>query len=94
VQRKHLLFSQLSGEVVEVGAGAGANFRHLPPSVRSLTVVEPNEALLRKARAAGRAAGIELRAHIGEAEQLPLPDASADAVIATWVLCTGTNESH
>jgi SAM-dependent methyltransferase len=89
-QRKHLLFSQLSGDVVEIGAGAGANFRHLPPSVRAMTVVEPNEALLRKARAAAHAAGIELRAHIGEAEHLPLPDASADAVIATWVLCTGT----
>jgi SAM-dependent methyltransferase len=87
-QRKRALFAQLSGDVVEVGAGAGLNFRLLPPSIKHVTIVEPNEHLARAAHAAARAAGITLQVERGEAERLPLENASADAVICTWVLCT------
>jgi ubiquinone/menaquinone biosynthesis C-methylase UbiE len=95
-QRKRALFASLSGDVVEVGAGAGINFQYLPREggrVRSLTAVEPNEFLAAEAVAAARGAGIsDVRVLSGVAEALPLPDACADAVIFTWLLCTGAHE--
>ncbi len=78
----------MSGDVLEVGAGGGVNFQHLPPKVRSVTAVEPNEHLLDAARESARKAGIKLNALSGAAERLPVDDASMDAVIATWALCT------
>ena len=86
-QRKRALFDGLAGDVVEVGAGAGLSFRQLPSAVTSLTAVEPHAAQDRHARAEARAAGLQLRTLRGDAEAMPLPDASADAVILAWQLC-------
>ena len=82
------MFASLSGDVVEVGAGAGLSFGQLPAAVTSLTAVEPHAALSRYARASARAAGLQLRMLEGDAEAMPLPDASVDAVILTWQLCS------
>jgi ubiquinone/menaquinone biosynthesis C-methylase UbiE len=77
--------------VVEVGAGAGLSFRLLPSSVTRLTAVEPHGALARHARASARAAGLQLRTLEGGAEAIPLPDASADAVVVLWQLCSASD---
>jgi ubiquinone/menaquinone biosynthesis C-methylase UbiE len=75
----------LSGTVVEVGAGDGANFALYPERVERIVAVEP-ERFLRE-RAAGHAdERVELRDAV--AEELPVPDGSADAVVFTLVLCT------
>jgi ubiquinone/menaquinone biosynthesis C-methylase UbiE len=85
--RKRALLAPLRGTVVEIGPGTGANLPYYDASVRWIGV-EPNafmhDYLEREATRLGRA--VELRE--GRAESLPIPDASADAVVSTLVLCT------
>ena len=88
------MFASISGDVVEVGAGAGLSFGQLPAAVTSLTAIEPHAALSRYAHASARAAGLQLRILEGDAEAMPLPDASADAVILTWQLCSAADPAR
>ncbi len=84
---KRRLLGALRGDVVEIGPGTGVNLSFYDPGIR-WTGVEPNvflhEPIAREAARAGMAARIVS----GTAESLPLPDASADAVVSTLVLCT------
>jgi SAM-dependent methyltransferase len=85
--RKRRLFTDLPDEVVEIGAGAGANMRYYPAGTR-LIAIEPNPRMhpyLRR-RARRRRMKLEIRTIRGEA--IDLPDASAAAVVATLVLCS------
>jgi ubiquinone/menaquinone biosynthesis C-methylase UbiE len=82
------LLTGLSGRVVEVGAGNGINFEHLPPSVEELIAVEPEAYLRRAAERTARAASIDVRVIDGTGEALPLESASVDAVVAAGVLCS------
>jgi ubiquinone/menaquinone biosynthesis C-methylase UbiE len=82
------LLAAVGGDVLEIGGGTGANLVHYAPGVRTLTVTEPEPAMLRRLRrraAADRPAAILLRA---PAEDLPFEDESFDAVVCTLVLCT------
>lgn len=90
-QRKRALFEGLSGDVVELGAGVGSSFAQLPPAVTRLTAVEPHGALSKAVHASAKAAGVELRALRGDAQAIPLPDSSCDAVILTWQLCSASD---
>lgn len=85
--RKRALFADLAGAVLEIGPGAGANLPYFPRGIRWIGV-EPNPFMHRHLReqAARLGLGVELRA--GTAEQLPVPDASVDAVVGTLVLCS------
>jgi ubiquinone/menaquinone biosynthesis C-methylase UbiE len=75
----------LTGTVVEVGAGDGANFEHYPDGVERIVALEP-EPYLRE-RAARRAdERVELRDETAAA--LPLGDGEADAVVFSLVLCS------
>jgi ubiquinone/menaquinone biosynthesis C-methylase UbiE len=82
------LLAGLSGRVVEVGAGNGINFEHLPPSVEELVAVEPEPYLRRAATRAAEDAPVEVRVTDGAAEALPLETASVDAVVVAGVLCS------
>ena len=81
--RRELLGS-LHGDVLEIGAGTGANFAHYPAGVR-VTALEPDPHMLKRAREKLRPA-IQLRQAAGES--LPFDDDSFDAVVSTLVLCT------
>lgn len=78
----------LAGDVVELGFGSGRNLPHYPETVERVLAVEPAD--LAWDRAAERVGGfgrpVERVALDGAA--LPLPDASVDAVVSTWTLCT------
>lgn len=82
------LLTGLSGRVVEVGAGSGANFPHYPPEVTEVVAVEPEPYLREQARAAADAAAVRVTVLDGVADALPLEDASCDAAVACLVLCT------
>lgn len=86
-QRRELL-AGLRGRVVEVGAGNGLNFAHYPAGVSEVVAVEPEPYLRRRAVAAAARAAVDIRVVDGVAEELPLPDASVDAAVASLVLCS------
>jgi SAM-dependent methyltransferase len=85
--RKLRVFANSPGEIVELGSGVGANFRYLPPGTRVIAV-EPNRAMHARLRARAARHKIELELHDVVGEQLDLPDASADMVVSSLVLCT------
>ncbi len=85
--RKQRVFTSLPGEIVELGSGVGANFRYLPPGTRVIAV-EPNPAMHSRLRARAVRHKIELELHDVVGEQLDLPDASAEMVVSSLVLCT------
>lgn len=87
-ERRRALVSGLSGEVVEVGAGNGLSFPHYPAEVTRVLAVEPEPRLRRLAREAAAAAPVPVTVVDGLAEDLPVDDASVDAVVASLVLCS------
>ncbi len=83
------LLQDLSGEVLEVGAGTGLNLPHYPPAVTRLVLAEPDRHMRAKLSRKPPPAGVA-RVEIVEAalEALPMPHASFDAVVSTLVLCS------
>ena len=85
--------AQLSGLVVEVGAGNGLNFAHYPPEVTQVVAVEPEPHLRRKAAEAAGRAPVPVTVVHGHAEDLPGEEASFDAGVASLVLCSVPDQS-
>ena len=82
------LLAGLTGSVLEVAAGNGLNFQYYPASVTSVLAVEPEPHLRGIAERAAAAAVVPIKVVNGTAEQLPAPDGSVDAVVATLMLCS------
>jgi ubiquinone/menaquinone biosynthesis C-methylase UbiE len=81
------LIAQAAGNVLEIGAGTGANLAHYGSSVSSLTVTEPDVFMFKRLERhadTGEAGPIVLRA---PAEDLPFDDGIFDTVVSTLVLC-------
>jgi SAM-dependent methyltransferase len=85
--RKRALFAGLPGTVVEIGPGTGANLRYYRPGTR-VTAIEPNPYMHQPLHAEARRRGIAVDLRAEGAERIGLPDASAEAVVSTLVLCT------
>jgi ubiquinone/menaquinone biosynthesis C-methylase UbiE len=87
--RKHKAkaFAGLPSTVVELGPGVGANVRYLPAGAH-LIAIEPNPYMHTRLRRAARRGGVDLEIRNVVAERIDLPDASADAVISSLVLCS------
>lgn len=86
-ERKQRLFAELPGRIVEIGPGTGANLRYFRRGTE-LVAIEPNVHMHGPLRAAARHRGIALDLRGETAERLSLPDAGADVVVSTLVLCT------
>ena len=82
------LLADMTGEVVEVGAGNGKNFIHYPDRVTNVIAVEPEPYLRSLAADAAATAPIPVRVTPGTAEHLPLPDNSVDAAVLCLVMCS------
>lgn len=78
----------LAGRVVEIGFGSGLNLPHYPPEVETVLAVEP--ASVARHLAARRIAAATMPVeHVGlDGQTLPLDDASCDAALCTFTLCT------
>jgi ubiquinone/menaquinone biosynthesis C-methylase UbiE len=86
------LIGGLAGDVLEIGAGTGANFAYFPAGVRWLGI-EPNLYMHPMLKAEARQSEVtivDIRPTISE--HLDLPDASMDAVVSTHVLCSVNNQ--
>jgi ubiquinone/menaquinone biosynthesis C-methylase UbiE len=86
--RREALVSRVTGVVLEVGGGTGANLPFYGAGVEELVITEPEEPMAR--RLERKLAGYSLPARVvrAPAEELPLEDASFDFVVSTLVLCT------
>jgi ubiquinone/menaquinone biosynthesis C-methylase UbiE len=85
---RNRLLGGLEGDVLEIGAGTGANIGHYGPGARVIAL-EPDPHMLRRAQAKLATLGVtNVEVQRAPAEALPFPDASFDAVVSTLVLCT------
>ena len=75
-----------SGQVLEIGAGTGANFTFYKPDTR-LTVLEKNEFMFPKLIDAATKTGTYANAVKGSSFYIPFADDSFDSIVVTLVLC-------
>ena len=80
--------SGLAGEVVEVGFGSGLNIPFYPATVTAVSAVEPSDVAWRLATDRLATAGVPISRAGLNGESLPFGDATFDAALSTWTLCT------
>ena len=78
----------ISGDVLEIGFGSGLNLPHYPLGVRKLYALDPATLgrKLAETRIAASPIPVEFVGLYGEA--IPLNDATVDAAVSTWTLCS------
>jgi ubiquinone/menaquinone biosynthesis C-methylase UbiE len=84
--KRTALLGSAKGDVLEIGAGTGANLALYPSTITSLTVTEPDAAMMRKLQK--RLADRDVMALRAPAEDLPFDNDSFDTVVSTLTLCT------
>lgn len=87
-QAREELLGDIAGNVLEIGFGTGLNLSHYPATVNQLTTVDVNPGVHRLAEKRLKGAAIPVRFALISGENLPMADASFDAVVSTWTLCS------
>jgi SAM-dependent methyltransferase len=82
------LLANATGVTLDLGAGIGLNLPHLPPAVTVVHLVEPDPHMIRRLQPGAPEHAV---VHQAAGEDLPLPDAGVDTVLATLTLCTVTD---
>jgi ubiquinone/menaquinone biosynthesis C-methylase UbiE len=90
-EHRKALLAGVSGRVIEIGGGTGANLPFYGSGVKELVITEPEEPMAR--RLERKLTGYSLTARVirAPAEELPLEDQSFDFAVSTLVLCTVTD---
>lgn len=82
------LLAGIHGRVLEIGIGSGLNLPCYPPSIKQITAVDVNPGMGRRAAKRMKESGIEVDLKILNGERLPFDDASFEAVVVTFTLCS------
>lgn len=84
------LLARATGDVVEIGAGTGANIELYPSEVSSVTFCEPDEGMRKRLeqKLAAEPPVYTYRVVDAAGESLPFEDACFDTLVSTLVLCT------
>ena len=85
--RRADLVARATGQVLEIGAGTGANLAHYQ-GVERVVAAEPDPAMRARLRSRLDRAAVPVEISDAPAEHLGLPDASVDTVVCTLVLCS------
>jgi ubiquinone/menaquinone biosynthesis C-methylase UbiE len=78
----------LAGTVVEIGFGSGLNVPFYPAAVTRVDAVEPSGTAWRLARKRLAASDVPVLRSGLDGQALPFSDATFDAAVSTWTLCT------
>jgi len=87
------ILAGLQGTVIEIGAGAGSSFPLYPSTVTQVLALEPDDYLRSVARKAAANAAVPVTVVAAAAEHIPADTGSADAVVASLVLCSVKNQA-
>lgn len=89
------LLADVTGDVLEIGAGTGHNLAHYGPGVTRLVVTDPEPAMLDRLRrklatvpVGSSSSDVEVVVQRASADALPFPDHSFDVIVTTLVLCS------
>lgn len=80
------LMRDVTGRVLEVAVGAGANFPYYPQGIE-LTAADFSPEMLRKAKIAAEEHGIQAAFILSDIESLSFPDHSFDTIVSTLSFC-------
>ncbi|MCW3157789.1 class I SAM-dependent methyltransferase [Micropruina sonneratiae] len=85
---RHEVLADADGRTLEIGAGTGLNLPFYPSTVTSLTLTDPEAAMIRALQRRARGGEGWLRIVQAPADRLPFADDSFDTVVCTLVMCT------
>ncbi len=86
---REYLAADLSGRVLDLGAGTGALFAHVARAGDlEFHAIEPDPHMRTRAREKAREVDLEVDLRSGRGESLPYPDDAFDVVISSLVFCT------
>jgi len=80
--------SDVKGEILEIGFGTGMNLLYYPAHVHKITGVDININVHSKAEKRLKSSHIKVDYYPINAEYLPFPDNTFDAVVSTFTLCS------
>jgi ubiquinone/menaquinone biosynthesis C-methylase UbiE len=86
-QRRARLLATVGGQVLDVGAGTGANIPHYRQATQVIAA-EPDPAMRKRLTARAATARVPVKVTSDTAESLQHADGSFDAVVFTLVLCS------
>lgn len=90
-EQRSLFLQDVRGEILEIGIGTGANLSYYPENIKTLTGVEPSDAMRPRASRRANATGRTVEWHRGIGEQLPFDEGRFDTVVIADILCTVGN---
>ena len=84
---RQALWHGITGDVLEVGVGTGANIPYYPREAR-VCAIDFSPRMLDRARRRARELGADVRLMLMDAQELAFADDSFDVVVATCVFCS------
>jgi len=87
-EHRRSILAGLRGTVIEIGAGAGSSFPLYPSTVTHVLALEPDDYLRNVVQEAAANAAVPVTVVAAAAEAIPAETGSADAVVASLVLCS------
>jgi ubiquinone/menaquinone biosynthesis C-methylase UbiE len=90
-EQRRLILLNVRGEVLEIGIGTGMNLSFYPENIRTLTVIDPSDAVRPRAEKRADATGRTIKWYQGRGEQLPFDEGRFDSVVSVDVLCSVDN---
>ncbi len=88
--RKHSLFANIHGDVLEIGPGTGPNLSYYPKDIHWIGI-EPNPYMHSYLNKEAERLGLNINIRNCSAERIDAEDNSMDAVVSTLVLCSVPN---
>ena len=88
------LLAAAGGDVLEIGGGTGANLPFYRPETGSLTITEPEPAMVRRLERRAREQAPRAMILRAPAEDLPFEDGAFDVAVSTLVLCGVSDQAR